>query len=68
MAVECLKLKLYLLNENKFITLYFSDLKLPKVDHTHPKEVWQKAEDYFKTLFLGNFVQIKINGSESYRE
>lgn len=68
MAVECLKIKLYILSVAKFITLYFSDLKLPKVEYTHPKEVWQKAEEYFRNLFLGSFVQIKINGSENYRE
>lgn len=31
MDIECLKIKLYLLDKGKFITFYFSEFKLPKV-------------------------------------
>ena len=68
MSVECLKLKLLLLSEQQAITFYLSELRLPKTEHVHPKEVWHKAQDYFKELLLGEFVQIKINGSEKYRD
>ena len=31
LKVECLKLKLYLLEHKKYITFYFSELRLPRI-------------------------------------
>lgn len=38
--VECLKLELINLADLKFLTFYFSELKLIRVGNIHPKEMW----------------------------
>jgi hypothetical protein len=34
----------------------------------HPKESWEAAQKYFVDEIEGDFVQIKVNGTEVYRE
>lgn len=51
--VECLKLELINLADLKFLTFYFSELKLIRVGNIHPKEMWQRSQSYFKHQMEG---------------
>jgi hypothetical protein len=51
--VECLKLELVDLDSLKCVTFYFSELKLIRVGNTHPKEMWERSQSYFKALAEG---------------
>jgi hypothetical protein len=46
--IECLKLELINLTNLKYITFYFSELKLIRLGNIHPREMWERAQNYFK--------------------
>jgi len=41
------------LSNLKYITFYFSELKLIRVGNMHPKEMWERAQSYFKEQMEG---------------
>jgi hypothetical protein len=66
--VECLKLELINLANLKYLTFYFSELKLIRLGNIHPKEMWERAHSYFKEELEGEFIGLKVSGSENYKE
>lgn len=66
--VECLKLDLINLSNLKYVTFYFSELKLIRIGNIHPKEMWERAQFYFREELEGEFIQLTVSGSENYKE
>lgn len=66
--IECLKLDLIILNNSKYLTFYFSELKLIRLGNIHPKQMWERAHSYFKQQLEGEFIQLTVSGSEKYKE
>lgn len=33
----------------------------------HPKEMWERSQSYFKHLIEGEFIELKVAGSEKYK-
>lgn len=66
--MECLKLELINLSTLKYITFYFSELKLIRLGNIHPKEMWERAQFYFKEQIEGEFIELTVSGSENYKE
>lgn len=66
--VECLKLDLLNLSNLKYVTFYFSELKLVRIGNIHPKEMWERAQSYFREQLEGEFVELTVSGSENYKE
>lgn len=61
--VECLKLDLVNLTNLKYVTFYFSELKLIRIANIHPKEMWERAQSYFREQLEGEFIELTVSGS-----